>query len=85
MLPAIAELVVALAVLALAGNLLLEAALGYLGLGAPPPHPSWGGMLAEGQPFLRDAPWLVLAPGLAIVATLAACNLIGRGLRGARA
>lgn len=79
--PAIAGLCAGLAALALAQNLVLEAALGYLGLGAPPPAPTWGRMLAEGQPYLGSAPWLVLAPGLAIVVTVTACNLLGQGLR----
>lgn len=79
--PAVAGLVGALAALSLAQNLILEAALGYLGLGAPPPSPTWGRMLAEGQPYLAAAPHLVVAPGLAIVVTVTACNLLGNGLR----
>lgn len=79
--PAIAGLLAALAALSLAQNLILEAALGYLGLGAPPPAPTWGRMLAEGQPYLAAAPHLVIAPGLAIVVTVTACNLLGNGLR----
>lgn len=81
--PAVGGLLAAVTTLALAQNLILEAALGYLGLGAPPPAPSWGRMLAEGQPHLTQAPWLVLAPGLAIVITITAANLLGNGLRNA--
>lgn len=79
--PMIAGLLAATATLALAHNFALEAALGYLGLGAPPPAPSWGRMIADGQPYLRHAPWLVAAPALAIVATVVACGLIADGLR----
>lgn len=82
-LPALTGVIAALSAMALATNLVLEAGLGFVGLGAAPPHPSLGAMLADGQPYLRDAPWLVLAPGLAMVCTVAACNLLGDGLRAA--
>ncbi len=61
--------------------LLAESALSFLGLGVPPPYPSWGGILADGQRFMSDAPWLVLFPGAAIILTLLCINLIGDGLR----
>jgi len=64
-----------------AQNLLAESVLSYLGLGAPPPAPTWGRMLFEGRAYYRTAPWLVLAPGLAIVLAVAAFNLLGEGLR----
>ncbi len=57
-----------------------EAALSYLGLGAPPPTPSWGGMLNEGREFLETAPWLTLAPAAALAATAAAFALLGDAL-----
>ena len=47
-----------------AGTIGLEAGLSYLGLGVPPPAPSWGTMISEGLPYFTVAPWLVLAPGL---------------------
>ncbi|ADK85035.1 binding-protein-dependent transport systems inner membrane component [Desulfarculus baarsii DSM 2075] len=55
--------------------------LGYLGLGAQPPTPEWGAMLHEARANLARAPWLMLAPGLAITATVLGCNLLAEGLR----
>lgn len=75
--------VIILATLLLAQMILAEATLSYLGLGAPPPVASWGRMLHEGQPYLRGAPWLVAAPGIAILVTALGLNLLGEGLRGA--
>jgi peptide/nickel transport system permease protein len=66
---------------ALSQALLLEAALGYLGLGVQPPEPSWGALLNEAADFIGDAPWLSLFPGLAIVLAVLAFNLVGDGLR----
>ena len=63
--------------------ILLEAALGYLGLGTQPPAPSWGGMLNEGRDFIETAPWLSIFPGLAIMLAVLAFNLAGDGLRDA--
>ncbi len=62
-------------------GILAEAGLSYVGLGAQPPLPSWGRMLAENQTLIAQAPWLVLFPGLAIFVTVLAVNLTGRGLR----
>ncbi len=59
------------------------AALGFLGLGAQPPSPEWGTMLAESMAFLQSAWWAVAFPGLAIFVTVLACNLIGDALRDA--
>ena len=59
-----------------------EAALSFLGLGVPPPNPSWGGMLsAEGRTYFLEAPWLAIFPGVAISITVLAANLIGDALR----
>jgi peptide/nickel transport system permease protein len=58
-----------------------EASLSFLGLGVPPPIPSWGGMLDEGRQFLLVAPHLVLAPGVALAVTVLALQLVGDGLR----
>jgi len=58
-----------------------EAALSFLGVGAPPATPSWGNILAEGRLYVQDAPWLTLAPGAAIMATIVGLNLFGDGLR----
>jgi dipeptide transport system permease protein len=63
---------------------ILEAAgLGFLGLGAQPPTPEWGAMLADAREFIRSDPWIVTLPGLAIVITVVAINLTGDGLRDA--
>lgn len=61
--------------------LLSESALSFLGLGVPPPYPSWGGILAESRQFVADAPWLSLFPGLLIVMSLLCINLTGDALR----
>lgn len=63
------------------GALLSESALSFLGLGVPPPAPTWGGMLADGRQYIATAPWLVLYPGLAISLTLLGVNLFGDALR----
>jgi dipeptide transport system permease protein len=63
-------------------NAILEAAaLGFLGMGAQPPTPEWGTMLAEAREFITSAWWVVTMPGLAILITVLAINLIGDGLR----
>jgi peptide/nickel transport system permease protein len=61
--------------------ILAEAGLSYLGLGMQPPHPSWGNMLKEAQPFLRLAPSYAVFPGVAIALAVLGCNLLGDGLR----
>ena len=62
-------------------GILAEAGLSYVGLGAQPPTPSWGRMLAESQTMIAIAPHLALVPGLAIVLTVLGLNLMGDGLR----
>jgi dipeptide transport system permease protein len=65
-------------------NAILEAAaLGFLGLGAQPPTPEWGAMLASAREFLQAASWIVTLPGLAILVTVISINLVGDGLRDA--
>jgi ABC-type dipeptide/oligopeptide/nickel transport system permease subunit len=83
LLPNVVGPVVVLATLGFAQNLLAEAVLSYLGLGPPPPTPTWGRMLYEGQSYYRTAPWLIMAPGIAILMTVAGFNLLGEGLRDA--
>jgi len=61
--------------------ILAEASLSYLGLGAQPPHPSWGRMLNEAQTFMELSPWMALFPGMAIAWTVLGFNLLGDGLR----
>lgn len=67
--------------LSLAFAILAEAALSFFGLGAQPPEPSWGRMLAEGRGFLRQAPWMGIFPGLAIMLSVMGFNFLGDGLR----
>jgi peptide/nickel transport system permease protein len=83
LLPQVAGIALVLAALGFAQNILAEATLSYLGLGAPPPAPTWGRMLYEGQPYYRTAPWLIAAPGAAILLTVVAFQLVGEGLRDA--
>lgn len=63
--------------------ILAEAALSFLGIGPPPPTPTWGAIIADGRSLIREAPWICLFPGLAISATVLGLNLIGDGLRDA--
>jgi len=68
-------------VLGVAGAVLVEAGLSFLGLGVQPPMPSWGNILMEGKAALGVAWWLILFPGLAILVTVLGFNLLGEGLR----
>ncbi|MFO1079946.1 MAG: ABC transporter permease [Reyranellaceae bacterium] len=69
--------------LAIAGAIIAEAALSFLGLGQQPPAPSWGSMLNAAQRFLSQAPWMAFWPGLAIFLAVLSFNLLGDGLRDA--
>ncbi|MCW6506852.1 ABC transporter permease subunit [Lichenifustis flavocetrariae] len=71
------------AALGVSDAILEAAALGFLGLGAQPPTPEWGSMLADSREFIRSDPWIVTLPGLAILITVVAINLMGDGLRDA--
>lgn len=64
-----------------AAAVLSESALSFLGLGVPPPVPTWGGMLADGRQFITDAAWLTVFPGIAIAVALLGVNLLGDSLR----
>jgi peptide/nickel transport system permease protein len=61
--------------------LLSESALSFLGVGVPPPAPTWGNMLSSARPYMQAASWLSIAPGLCIVATLMGINMLGDALR----
>jgi peptide/nickel transport system permease protein len=63
--------------------IIIEAGLGFLGLGVPPPVPTWGNMLSDGREYLREAWWIGTFPGLAIVVVVLGINLLGDGLRDA--
>jgi peptide/nickel transport system permease protein len=80
-LPQLVPTIIVWGTLGIATNVMLEASLSYLGIGVQPPTPSWGGMIQQGQSFYRTAPWLVIFPGLAIMITVFAFNLLGDGLR----
>ena len=67
----------------IAGAILTEAGLSFLGFGVPPPHATWGNILSDGKRFLFDAPWLTYIPGLSILIIVLAFNLFGEGLRDA--
>ncbi len=69
------------ATIGVAGNIVSEAGLSFLGLGAQPPTISWGTMVAEGQAFLTTSPWVAVFPGLALVLAVLGVNLLGDGLR----
>ena len=69
------------AILGVAGAILVESGLSFLGIGVQPPTPSWGNMLMEGKATLGAAWWMTLFPGLAILLTVLAFNLVGEGLR----
>ena len=71
------------ATLGVGAAIMAEAALSFVGLGAQPPTPSWGAMVAEGRDLLRTAPWVSLFPGLAIGVVVLAVNLLGDGLQDA--
>lgn len=80
-LPNVAAPIIVSATVGVANVLLMEAGLSFLGLGAPPPLPSWGSMIFDGHDYLATHPWLSVVPGLALVGTVAAFNLLGEGLR----
>jgi peptide/nickel transport system permease protein len=79
--PTVIPVVVVQATLGMAGAIIGEAALSFLGLGVQPPTPSWGTMLSGGRAHLLDAPHLTLFPGLAIAALVLGFNFVGDGLR----
>jgi len=73
--------IVVAATIGVGSNMVAEAGLSFLGLGAQAPTISWGAMLAEGQTFLSSAPWVAVFPGLALMLAVLAVNLLGDGLR----
>ncbi|RMD82783.1 MAG: ABC transporter permease [Candidatus Dadabacteria bacterium] len=73
--------VIVQATFGMAGVIVAEASLSFLGLGVQPPTPSWGAMVNDGRPFLLVAPHMTVFPGLAIVATVLALNILGDTLR----
>ncbi|MBL7180554.1 MAG: ABC transporter permease [Pseudomonadota bacterium] len=69
------------ATIGIASAILTEAGLSFLGFGVPPPHATWGNILADGKNFIFDAPWLTFIPGIAILVVVLSFNLFGEGLR----
>lgn len=80
-LPNIAGAIAVQATIQIGLAILVEAGLSFLGLSLAPPAPSWGRMLSESQTYLAQAPWMAVAPGLAIAITVLGLNLLGDGLR----
>ena len=81
--PNITGPLVVVATISIAQMILAESVLSYLGGGIAPPTPSWGSMLFEGQDYFTAAPWIALAPGVAIMLSVLGFNLLGEGLRDA--
>ncbi|HEX5004989.1 MAG TPA: ABC transporter permease, partial [Gemmatimonadales bacterium] len=83
LLPNVAGPLLVAATLGVGDVILLEAGLSFLGVGVRPPTPSWGGMILDARSLLTTAPWASIFPGLAIVVTVLAVNLLGDAMRGA--
>jgi len=75
--------VIVAAALAVGNTIMLEAGLSFLGLGVQPPAPSWGNMIASGRDTLVNAPWVAMAPGVALVLVVVACTMLGDAVRDA--
>jgi peptide/nickel transport system permease protein len=81
LLPNLLDAVIVLITLEVAALILIEAALSFVGLGVPPPTPSWGSMIADGRSLMFFKPYLVMIPGIAIFVLVMAINLAGDGIR----
>lgn len=79
--PNVAPQLLTFACLSVANAIIIEAALSFLGLGVPPPQPTWGGMIAAGQTVLASEVWLVVAPGLFLLVTVMSLNMLSDALR----
>ncbi len=79
--PNVTAPIIVQATLGIATAIVTEASLSFLGVGVVPPTPSWGGMLRIGSQYLETAPWMAIAPGIAIFLTVLAFNFVGDGLR----
>lgn len=81
-LPNVVAPLIVICTINLGSAIITESSLSFLGMGVPPPYPTWGGMLSStGRTYLQDAPWLAIFPGIAISLTVLAFNLLGDGLR----
>lgn len=83
LLPHVGSTIIVSATLDMGNVILLESGLGFLGLGLQPPEPTWGGMILEGRFVMTSAPWVAIAPGLALTLAVAGFNLLGDGMRDA--
>ena len=81
-LPNVMPTVIVLASVAIGANILAEATLSFLGYGVPPPSPTWGGMMSsEGRIYMLVAPWILIAPTIALSLVVFAMNMFGDALR----
>ena len=80
-LPNLINQIIILASLKLTEAVIAVSALGFLGLGVQPPIPDWGVMLSEGVNYLKNAPWIAIAPGLSLIYTVLGFNILGEGLK----
>jgi peptide/nickel transport system permease protein len=76
-LPHLVPAIIVYSTLGVASSILIEASLSYLGIGVPLPQASWGQMISQGQEYFQSAPWLLIAPGIALIITVLAFNLAG--------
>lgn len=81
LIPQLTPVIVSSATIRVANNILVESGLSFLGLGVPPPTPTWGNMVADGADAMRQAWWLVAIPGITIFVVVLAFNLMGEGIR----
>lgn len=81
LLPNLVGPIIVFSTLSMAGNILLESALSFLGVGIQPPTPSWGNMIQEGLPLFNVAWWITAFPGVAIMLTVLSLNLVGDGVK----
>jgi ABC-type dipeptide/oligopeptide/nickel transport system permease subunit len=72
--------IIVAAMLATGDGIILEATLGFFGLGAQPPIPSWGGMMSNGTAQMFTAPWIIIFPGLTVAVAVIAINMLGDSL-----
>ncbi|RMF86242.1 MAG: ABC transporter permease [Nitrospinota bacterium] len=82
LLPNVAATIIIIATIGLGNLILIEASLSFLGMGVPPPHPTWGGMLSmQGLTYMYQAPWMAIWPGVALSLTVFGFNMFGDALR----
>jgi len=80
-LPGVSSTVMVIATMSTGGLILAESFLSFVGAGVPPPTPTWGAMVADGRTYMRDAWWITVAPGVAILITVMSLNFLGDWLR----